>query len=257
MANGTKTADRTEEAIGRLLDKIVTLSQRLVDMDVTPENVGFRNLLLGILNSARRDYQSVKVGVLKSPYLAAWGARNLLELRVTAVYILQSESNARELQEFRMRDQEQFWDAVIKSAVSTHPELVKQMREVAASGRFAEEAIRKAADEVEADGPPINELRAEARAVKLVMKEKGMRRGRGSQVLRERATAVGLQNIYGTHSTIYSMLVHPSALALASSVTSGSLDELMPLISSQAQVDLLATFSVIEDHVNTRGLCWA
>ena len=45
-------------------------------------------MLLGILNCALLDYYSVETGTKKSIYLAAWGRRNLLELKVITTYVL-------------------------------------------------------------------------------------------------------------------------------------------------------------------------
>ncbi len=245
--------ERIEQAIVRLHEDIIVLSQELIDVEVSQDNVWFRNLLLGILNSARRDYKSVEVGVTKSPYLAAWGARNLLELRVIAAYVVKSEENARELQTDLLRDQAEFWDAVIKSTVEIHPELVRLMREVAASAGFMEQVILDDADETESRGPAIKEPRAEAAEIKRIMNEERIRRCRAPQPIVEMARAVGLLNIYGPQSRMYSKLVHPTALTIASSTLADSLKELMPLILSEARTNLLVTFSIIKDHFSANG----
>ena len=70
--------DPARSALSTVVQRIVELSNRLLDWNVAKKDVWFRNLLLGVLNSAQRDYRSVEVGVKKSPYLAAWGGRNLL-----------------------------------------------------------------------------------------------------------------------------------------------------------------------------------
>lgn len=75
-----------------------------IDAPVEQENIGFRNLLAGILNAALHDYKSVEIGIAKSPYLAAWGARNLLELRVITIYILKSKRNAEDFKDDLLAD---------------------------------------------------------------------------------------------------------------------------------------------------------
>ena len=112
-----------------------------MDTNAADNDLWFRNLLLGILNSAWRDFKSVEVGVKKSPYLAAWGARNLLELHVIAAYIVKSEANAREFQADFACDIAEFWTSVIKSAVATHPEMIRLMREAAATAGMMEDAL--------------------------------------------------------------------------------------------------------------------
>ena len=66
--------DPARKALHTVVQNIIELSQRRLDANVADNDVWFRNLLLGVLNSARRDYRSIEAGVKKSPYLAAWGA---------------------------------------------------------------------------------------------------------------------------------------------------------------------------------------
>ncbi len=226
----------------------------LLAANVADNNVWFRNLLLGILNSARRDYRSVEIGVKKSPYLAAWGSRNLLELRVIAAYIVKSEANAREFQEDLARDNAEFWTAVIKSAVATHPELVSLIREMAASVGGMGEALLNAAIEDEERGAPIKEPRGEAAAIKQVMNEEDINRDRKPKPVIEMARDVGLTDLYGPQAKMYSKLVHPTALSIASSTVAGSLDALMPLLESRAGSDLLMIYSSIKGHIETCGV---
>ena len=68
------------------------------------------------------------------------------------------------------------------------------------------------------------------------------------------ARDVGLIDIYGPQAKMYSKLVHPTALSIASSTMAGSLDALMTLVESQAGSDLLAIWSLIKDHVAAHGV---
>jgi hypothetical protein len=246
--------DPARKALNTVVQHIIELSQRLLDANVAANDVWFRNLLLGILNSARRDYRSVGVGAKKSPYLAAWGARNLLELRVIAAYIVKSEANAREFQADFVCDNAEFWTSVIKSAVATFPELVRLMREMAASAGVMEEVLLNAAIEEEKRGAPIKEPRGEAAAIKQLMNEEGIDRDRKPRPVVEMAREIGLIDIYGPQAKMYSKLVHPTALSIAASTIAGSLDALMPLVESQAGGDLLMIYSSIEDHVEAHGV---
>jgi hypothetical protein len=89
--------------------------------------------MLGILNSALRDYLSVEVGVQKQPYLAAWGARNPLELRVITMYVLSSEDDALAFKDDFVAGLKEFWEALAKSSEIVHRELVAEMRAAAES----------------------------------------------------------------------------------------------------------------------------
>ena len=68
------------------------------------------------------------------------------------------------------------------------------------------------------------------------------------------AHEVGLIDTYGPQAKMYSKLVHPTALSIASSTMAGSLNALMPLVESQAGSDLLMIYSCIEDHVEAHGV---
>lgn len=85
---GPELEDPIRDGMKQVLEEMNVFTQKLLDMDVLPEKVWFRNLLIGLLNSTRQNYRSVEIGVTKMAPLASWGARNLLELRVIAAYIL-------------------------------------------------------------------------------------------------------------------------------------------------------------------------
>jgi hypothetical protein len=245
--------DPARQAVREVMQHITKLSQTLLDADVADDDVWFRNLLLGILNSVRRDYRSVEVGVSKSPYLAAWGARNLLELRVITAYIVKSDANAQEFRADFVRDIAAFWTSVIKGAVASHTELVQLMRETAASAGLMEQDFLSAALEEENRGAPIKEPRTEAAAIKQVMNEESIERERKPRPVIEMAQAVGLSDFYGPQARMYSKLVHPTGLSIASSTIAGSLDSLMPLVEAQACSNLLMIYSSIKDHVAAHG----
>ena len=65
----------------------------------------------------------------RSPtWLKAWGARNLLELRVITAYVLRSEADALAFKDDFAADLKEFWEAVSKSSEITHRKLVAEMR---------------------------------------------------------------------------------------------------------------------------------
>jgi hypothetical protein len=67
------------------------------------------------------------------------------------------------------------------------------------------------------------------------------------------AREIGLVETYGPKAKMYSKLVHPTALSIASSTMARSLDALMPLVESQAGSDLMMIYSCIEDYVDAHG----
>src|SRR5579885_3459240 len=87
--------DEVEAATRKVLDDAATLVQELGTPSSDADD-WFRNLLYGILKCSLSDYASVLDGVKRSMYEAAWGKRNLVELRVITQYVLASRANAEE-----------------------------------------------------------------------------------------------------------------------------------------------------------------
>lgn len=243
--------DPLREAMVMVVQRVIDLSQELMDANPADGKAWFRNLLLGILNSARRDYRSVEIGVKKSPRLAAWGARNLAELRVVTAFILKSEQNAHEIKADLASDVAEYWREVIKCAKATHLQLVEIMLETARDAGPMEEAFLRAASKEEERGAPIEGPRGEAGAMKQVMKESGMDPNRKPRPVKEMAGEVGLTEFYGSRFKMYSKLVHPTAFSITASTR--GLAPAMPLFESQAGSDLLMIYSSIKDHVEAHG----
>jgi len=72
--------DEIDVATRKVLDDAAALVQKLATASGDPDD-WFRNILYGILKCSLVDYDSVQNGVKRSMYEAAWGKRNLMELR--------------------------------------------------------------------------------------------------------------------------------------------------------------------------------
>src|SRR5689334_3391296 len=105
--------DEVEAATQKVLEDTAKLVQELAGPS-TDSDDWFRNLLYGILKCSLADYASVKEGVEDSMYEAAWGKRNLVELRVITQYVLASRTNAEEFQHQLVHDLHQFYRALAK-----------------------------------------------------------------------------------------------------------------------------------------------
>src|ERR1700688_1693748 len=101
--------DSAEAAKALVLQDIAALITTLDGTQVEPEVLWFRNMLSGILKCGLEDYESVSV---QSPYRAAWGRRNLLELKVITDYILDSGENAESFQGELLIDAKEFFEAI-------------------------------------------------------------------------------------------------------------------------------------------------
>ena len=101
MKDDKSPDEEIEEAMSKAVEKVEHLAltdQRHIQLRM--KTCGTGDLLLGILNSALLDYRYVQIGAKqKSPYLAAWSCRNLLELKVIATYVLASAENAKSFRE--------------------------------------------------------------------------------------------------------------------------------------------------------------
>jgi hypothetical protein len=86
--------DEVEAATQKVLQDAATLVQELAGSSSDTDD-WFRNLLYGILKCSLTDHDSVQNGVKRSMYEAAWGKRNLMELRVITHYVLASRANRR------------------------------------------------------------------------------------------------------------------------------------------------------------------
>ena len=123
--------DSADHAIAAAIQKVAELFKTIQEARTENEHVWFQNLLCGILNCALQDYRLVEIGAQKSVPLAAWGRRNLLELKVITDYVLASEKNATDFKSDLVRDAKEFYEAISKSHRSLHKEFLSGLSEMA------------------------------------------------------------------------------------------------------------------------------
>jgi len=246
-----------EEAIAQVVARMVKLTHDLARTTVHDDHDWFRNMLVGILISTHQNYQAVLAGVPQRPTLACWGARNLLELRVITTYVLRSLDNAVDFIDDLAADTREFWENIAKVGRFTHNELIAEMR--AAAMRESEPLksllLRKATED-EQTGPELHEPESELDKAKQMMTAFGVDPTRklkqGSAIAKE----IDESERYGPRYKVLSKVVHPTSLSIAAQTSAGSLDELMPLISNEAQADMLAIFYAVEEHIGAHGIGW-
>lgn len=252
-----KAEDPIREGLKQAIQEMIAFSQKLIETNVPPEKIWFRNLLIGLLNSSRQNYRSVEIGTAKMAPLASWGARNLLELRVITAYILRSEADALDFKNDFAADLKEFWEAMKESSEFVHKKLVAETRV------FAEDqteplksSILAKAREMEQSGPDLTGPLEEVETYRKLMEDFGIdpkrRPNQGSKI----AAMVNESEMFKPRFKIHSKIVHPTALSIAATTMPNSLDALMPLISSEASTDLLAIFSAIKGHVDAYGIDW-
>jgi hypothetical protein len=246
-----------EEATETVVNRMVDYTQVLRTMPVPEKLDWFRKMLVGILAATFKNYKAAQAVVPDLHAFSCWGARNLLELRVIAAYVLASSENAAEFMDDLGADVREFWEAMMKAEEFTHNELVAQKR------AFAEEQteplrslLMKKVDEDEKAGPntagPAAEL-DEVRKLTVALGGDLKRKPRQGSVI---ASLVSESARYGPRYKVLSKVVHPTAMSIAQGITPGGIDALMPLVRNQATSDMLAIFYAIENHVKAHGIGW-
>jgi hypothetical protein len=123
--------ENIEKIQSQVLQDVSEFHKKVSEAVISSEHLWFRNLILGILTCALADYKSVEIGIKKSAYLAAWGKRNLLELKVITEYVLASEGNALAFKNELLIDAKEFYEAISKHHAALHAQLLNGLRELA------------------------------------------------------------------------------------------------------------------------------
>jgi hypothetical protein len=235
----------------QVLEDVAALSQRLAETSVDPEDEWFRNLLLGILNSSLADYASVQSGV----YQAAWGKRNLMELRVITRHVLASQENAIEFKHHLAHDAWKFYDSLSKLQVIVYNQLgthlAEEARKAGPMQAFWQQALEQHGDR----GPQNQHLDSEAEAYRRLLNELGLQSAhfkRTKEMASDQGTAV--KEELDAVNTICSKILHRTALSIASETTEGALAELGLLLSNSGFSDVLLIYNSVNQHVQQHGI---
>jgi hypothetical protein len=257
MAMAEEAHVSLEEAIAQVVARMVKLAHDLGRTKVHDDHDWFRNMLAGILISTYQNYQAVLAGVPQTPTLACWGARNLLELRVITAYVLRSLDNAVDFIDDLAADTREFWENIGKVGRFSHDELIAEMRATAMreDEPLKSLLLRKAREEEQA-GPKLHGPESELTKAKKMMTDFGVDPTRRPKQASAIASKVEESDRYGPRYKVLSKVVHPTSLSIAAQTSAGSLDELMQLIGTQADADMLAIFYAVEEHIAAHGIGW-
>jgi hypothetical protein len=251
----TKTYTNADEAMAAVAERVRELALRVRAAGVSDEDVWFRNLLLGILNSAQLDYQYTQIGVKqRSPYLAAWSCRNLLELRVITKYVLESAVNAEDFKNDFVIDAKEFYEAISAHSRAVHSKLLSRWPEMTelCEGPM-KEAMEQGYQEEVKKGPQNATTDSEAAAYKQLLMEFGIsntRPKRSSDIAR----IVQQEAEFSPLFKVCSKIMHKTALSIAASVMRGSLDEVTALLSNAAACDLMTIDELVRAHFDSKGV---
>jgi len=260
VENGGETANKSMdpamvEGMAQAVEGMSRLGKRILEENVADEHVWFRNLLIGLINCALQDYRSVQIGCSKSTYLAAWGTRNLLELKVTSAYIVASGSNAAEFKNDLLIDTKEFYEAVTKATEATHEKLASALREMAEQSEGLHKEVMTAAAQSHTARRPKTEISdAEVETYRQLMAEYGIDKKTKPKRASEIARLIKEARDFDPMFKLCSKIMHRTALSIASTIMPGSLDEAVPFLTSRAASDFLSIYDVIERHVNQIGI---
>jgi hypothetical protein len=250
-----KENDDADEAMSSVVQKMRNLRRSIQKATGKVEEVWFGNLILGILNCALLDYYSVEIGAKKSVYLAAWGRRNLLELRVITTYVLASESNASNFRNELVIDAKEFYEAMTKHHQASHKKLLTMLSEMSKQEEsprkeILEQVLRKQSEQ----GPETGATDSQAVIYKQLMVDFGLKENARPKRVSEIARLISQSEDFDPMFKICSKIMHRTVLSIASSVTPESLDEAIPLLSHSSACDLLSIYGLIDEHFKKKGI---
>jgi hypothetical protein len=232
------------------------LATRIKDANVADEHVWFKNLLLGILNSALLDYGYVGIAAKQeSPYLAAWSCRCLLELKVITTYVLASAKNAADFKDDFLIDMKEFWGALTDRHKATHAQLVATLSDlVEESDKQMKKVLESALQREVEQGPRTAATSAETEMYKQLMNEFGVKENAKPKQSGEIARSISQHEQFKPMFKVCSKIMHRTALSIASSVSGGSLNAILPLLRDSAASELLSIRDGISKYFGERGV---
>ena len=246
-----------EEAVAQAVQDVRQLRQRIAETNVADEQMWFQNLLCGILNCALADYRSVEIGAKNFVDLAAWGRRNLLELKVITEYVLVSEANAFELRNDLILDAKEFLEAISRSHTSLHKQYLPVLSALVSQEQgpleiALEEVLRRESER----GPQTAASDSAAELCKQFLSAMGVKVGATPKRTSTIAMLLGPDRAedFDPLFKICSKLMHRTALSIASSTFQGSLDAIVPFLEYSAVSDLLSIYNRINRYVETMGV---
>jgi hypothetical protein len=255
-SNDNPISDDIDEAMSQALKTVRELAVSIRDATVSDEHIWFRNLLLGLLHSALLDFRYVEIGTKqKSPYLAAWSCRNLLELKVITKYVLTSIDNATDFKNDFVIDSKEFYEEISKWHKATHSKFLSGLSGVI--GQFdgtRKEALKDVLRREIVCGAQTKATDAEAGMFKQLMAEFGIKEKTIPKRSGEIAKRVSQSAEFAPMFKVCSKIMHRTALSIASSVVLGGLDEVIPLLSNTAACELLEIHALIKEHFEKQGV---
>ncbi len=247
--------EQWDRLLSQAIDQIQKSLKALRDTKVDDNDLWFKNLLCGILDCALLDHETVERGIRESVPKAAWGRRNLLELRTITEYVLSSLENAANFRNDFVIDVKEFWEAMTAIHKNSHRELLSMLAQQLETVEGHERELLKEIYQRESErGPQTKSTEAEAAAYKQLMSDIGLRDNAKSKRVSEIAHLLDQKEEFDPVFKVASKLVHRTALSIAATNISGALDELRPFIAKAAAYDMLEIYHLINTYIRANGL---
>ncbi len=248
--------EQTTELQNQFLEHVEELRKRIGETSVDKDTLFFRNLLWGILTAAITDYAYVTTGVkMIATDLTAWGTRSLLELRVITEYVLASNENARSFQNDLMIDGKEFYEAVTKLTIVSHSQFVDGLEQMIASepDEIMKQSLQHVVQAEKAKGPQTKESKDAAALFKEFLRENGLENKRPLKSS-DMATKIKALAEFEPLFKICSKLMHRTAMSIALTVTTATVEELLPTLENSAFIELGRTYDAIKRYYEANGL---
>lgn len=227
MVSGPKTQIQNDIAVlDDVFKKFVEAATQWSEL--VASDLPFRNLLIELMNAVSREYHQLKVGAQKAPQLAAWAARNLLELKIITSYVLVSQRNAGRFIDDMFPDGIEFFEAVERL----------QSRNAVEAG-------------ITYDPGPVQQTLQNLRNENV---NRGLPNSAKHLEMRAMALETGLSGEYKDMNRICSKLVHRTAFSV---LAFGSVDEFQhfaPLMFHTGSRYALQIWETLTRHVAAHGM---
>ena len=116
------------------------------------------------------------------------------------------------------------------------------------------EILQQALRRERAQGPNTAATDSEATVHRQIMADFGIRENTKPRKSRDFARRVNQSEDFDPMFKICSKILHRTVLSIASTVTQGSLDAVIPVLSNQSANELLMIHELISEHVKKRGI---
>lgn len=170
-------------------------------------------------------------------------------------YALASEPNASSFRTELAIDAKEFYEALSKHHESSYRKFVSLLSEMCdREPSPLREALEQALQKERSQGATTTTTDSEAAAYKQVMSDFGLKENARPKRFSDFADLVKEKADVDPMYRICSKIMHRTVFSIASTVTRGSLDEVVPLLSSHSATDLIEIYRLVNDHFKSRGI---